>query len=145
MASRLRLNGWRRLWLAASAGLAIWFVAVWPLHSVTDPRSVNLEYHRFIEEEFDSGHCEAFQTATLEALKTLLGTGCVLIREHRIRNQITAVPFTREAYDSSLAALYRQRILKVMAEDAVATAIISGLVYFLGWLVGWILACFRQH
>ena len=36
MASRLQLNGWRRLWLAASAGLAIWFVVVWPLQYLKD-------------------------------------------------------------------------------------------------------------
>ena len=36
MASQLqRLNGWR-LWLVATAALAIWFVVVWPLQSLKD-------------------------------------------------------------------------------------------------------------
>ena len=42
MASRLQLNGWRRLWLAASAGLAIWFVVVWPLQYLKDMRPTDM-------------------------------------------------------------------------------------------------------
>jgi hypothetical protein len=33
-----RLNGWRRLWLVATAGAAIWFVVVWPLTVPKDPQ-----------------------------------------------------------------------------------------------------------
>jgi hypothetical protein len=70
MASLLhRLNGWHRLWLVASAAVAIWFVVVGPLRTVIDPRSINLAYHRYLKEEFESGRCQAFQTAKLEALR----------------------------------------------------------------------------
>ena len=80
MASRLRLNGWRRLWLAASAGLAIWFVAVWPLQYVNYMAPNRHEYDRGIESDFESGRCLIYQTAPLEMLpEPAYGRDCLHI------------------------------------------------------------------
>ena len=135
MASRLQLNGWRRLWLAASAGLAIWFVAVWPLQYLKDIAPNRHEYDRGIETDFESGRCLTYQTAPLEMLQEpAYGGDCLYI--YLSRKFDNTIPYTLEAYKTYSSARDWQQYLAVFA---VGTAIISALAYFLGWLVGRIL------
>ena len=69
MASRVhRLNGWRRLWLVATAAVAIWFVVVWPVQVLKDMEVSRYSYDRDIEIEFASGQCRAYQTGPLTKL-----------------------------------------------------------------------------
>ena len=56
-----------------------------------------------------------------------------------------SVPYTLEVYDRDHSAWVRRNYLIGLSIGVAGTAIASGLVYFLGWLVGWILAGFRQH
>ena len=64
MGSRLqRLNGWRRLWLVATAAVAVWFVVVWPLQALKGASE------RETEKEFESGQCRIYQTEPLEKLR----------------------------------------------------------------------------
>ena len=65
-----RLNGWRRLWLAASAGLALWFVVVWPLQYVKDIAPNRHEYDSGIGGDFESGRCLTYQTAPLKCFRS---------------------------------------------------------------------------
>ena len=97
MASRLQLNGWRRLWLVATAGLAIWFVVVWPLQSLKDWQFGRYDYDRAIEKEFESGQCQTYQTAPLETLREpAYGKDCWHI--YLSRKYDNTVPYTLEAY-----------------------------------------------
>jgi hypothetical protein len=139
MASRLnRPNGWRRLWLAVSAGLAIWFVVVWPLQSLKDMQFGRSGYDRAIEEDFESGQCLTYQTAPLEKLREPnYGEGCWHI--YTSRKYDNTVPYTLEARDNSNSATDRNWYLMALGIGAAGTAITSGLVYFLGWVIGWIL------
>ena len=91
MASRLQLNGWRRLWLAASAGLAIWFVVVWPLQYLKDIAPNRHEYDRGIESDFESGRCLIYQTAPIEMLpEPAYGRDCLHI--YRVENSTIPSP-----------------------------------------------------
>ena len=144
MTSRLQLNGWRRLWLAASAGLAIWFVAVWPLQYLKDIAPNRHEYDRGIETDFESGRCLTYQTAPLEMLQEpAYGGDCLYI--YLSRKFDNTVPYTLDAYKTYSFERDREHYLAALAVAAAGTAIISGLIYFFGWLVGWILTGFRQR
>jgi hypothetical protein len=146
MASRLqRLNGWRRLWLVATAAVAVWFVVLWPLKSLQFNVS-EYDYERAIEKEFKSGQCQTYQTAPLEKLvEPRYGEGCYHIYTSRKYDNTNTVPYTLEAYKSNESAEHRNWYLMALGVGVAGTAIGSGLVYFLGWLVGWILTGFRQH
>ena len=141
MASRLQLNGWHRLWLAASAGVAIWFVAVWPLQYLKDKAPNRHEYDRGIERDFESGRCLIYQTATMEMLPEPAGRDCLHI--YLSRKFDNTVPYTLEAYKIYSSARDREQYLAALAVGAAGTAIVSGFVYFFGWLVGRILTGFR--
>jgi len=145
MAGRLsRLNGWRRLWLVATAGTAIWFVVVWPVKSLGDMQSGRYSYDRAIEKDFASGQCLTYQTAPLEKLQEpVYGNACWHI--YTSRKYDNTVPYTLEAHKSSNSAESRDWYLIKLGIGAAGTAIASGLVYFLGWLVGWVVAGFRQQ
>ena len=145
MAARLqRLNGWRRLWLAASAGLAIWFVVVWPFQYLKEIAPDRHEYDVGIESDFESGRCLTYQTAPLEMLpEPTYGGDCLYI--YLSRKFDNTVPYTLEAYKTYSFARDRENYLAALAVAAAGTAIISGLVYFFGWLVGWILMGLRQR
>ena len=138
MASRLQLNGWRRLWLAASAGLAIWFVVVWPLQYLKDIAPNRYGYDRGIENDFENGQCLTYQTAPLETLREPgYGEDCLHI--YLSRKYDNTVPYTLEAYKTYSYERDREQYLAALAVGAAGTAIVSGLVYFFGWLVGRIL------
>jgi hypothetical protein len=145
--SRLqRLNGWRRLWLVATAAAALWFVVVWPLLSLRDVQSGEYDYRREIEKEFASGQCRIYQTEPFEKLREPgLNDGCWYIYEDRKYDKDIVLPYTLEAYKSKKSAYDREQYLIALSVGVAGTAIASGLVYFLGWLVGWILTGFRQH
>jgi hypothetical protein len=147
MGSRLqRLNGWRRLWLVATAAVAVWFVVVWPLQALKyDP--LHYDYRRSIEKEFASGQCRTYQTAPIETLREpdYTDSGCWHIYTSRKSENVPDVPYTLEAYDSWHSAWVRRNYLIGLSIGADGTAIASGLVYFLGWLVGWVVTGFRQQ
>ena len=144
MESRLRLNGWRRLWLAASAGLAIWFVAVWPVLYLKNVAPSRHEYDRGIESDFESGRCLTDQTAPMEMLQEpAYGRDCLYI--YLSRKFDNTVPYTLEAYKTYSVARDREHYLAALAVAAAGTTIVSGLVYFFGWFVGWILTGYRLH
>lgn len=117
-----------RLWLVASAGLAVWFVVVWPLQVLKDTEDGRYSYER-CEKDFANGQCRPYQTAPLGTLQEpAYGQPCYHI--YLSRKYDSTVPYTPEARNSSNSAQDR----------------VSGLVYFFGWLFGWILAGFRpQH
>ena len=145
MAGRVhRLNGWRRLWLVATAAVAIWFVVVWPVQVLKDMEVSRYSYDRDIETEFASGQCRAYQAGPLTKLREPgFSEGCWHI--YTSRKYDGTIPYTLEAYKSSNSAKSREQYLYALAMGAVGAAIVSGLVYFFGWLVGWILTGFRQH
>lgn len=145
MASRLnRLNGWRRLWLAASAGLAIWLVVVWPLQSLSSMHASRYSYDRDIEKDFANPQCRAYQTEPLGKLREPgYSEGCWHI--YTSRQYDKTVPYTLEAHKSRNAANSREQYLIALGMGTVGTVFVSGLVYFFGWLVGWILTGFRQQ
>ena len=144
MASRLqKLNGWRRLWLVATACLAIWFVVVWPPQVLKDTQAGRYSYDRAIEKEFEGGKCVTYQTAPLGTLQEpAYGNPCYHI--YLSRTYDNTVPYTLEAYKTDKSAWDRNQYLIALGMGAAGTAIASGLVYFFGWLVGWILAGFRR-
>ena len=136
MASRLqRLIGWRRLWLVATAALAIWFVVVWPLQSLKDWQLERYDYDRAIEKEFESGQCQTYQMAPLEQLRAP-GDSESCWHIYLSRKYDNTVPYTLEAYRTKNSASDRDEYLAALGTGAVGTAMASGLVYFLGWLVG---------
>jgi hypothetical protein len=55
------------------------------------------------------------------------------------------VPYTFEAYKRKNSAWDREQYLFDLSMGVAGTAIASGLVYFLGRLVGWVVTGFRQH
>ena len=61
------------------------------------------------------------------------------------RQSDSTIPYTLEAYNSNRAAWLRNEYLMALGVGAAGTALVSGLVYFLGWLVGWIVIGFRQQ
>ena len=115
MASRLqRLNGWRRLWLVATAALAIWFVVVWPLEALKDWQLGRYDYDRGIEKEFESGQCQTYQTAPLESLREHgYSGGCWHI--YLSRKYDDTVPYTFEAYKRNNSAWDREQYLFALA------------------------------
>ena len=138
MASRLRLNGWRRLWLAASAGLAIWFVAVWPLQYVNDMAPNRHEYDRGIESDFESGRCLSYQTAPLEMLpEPPYGRDCLHI--YLSRKFDDTFPYTLEAYKTYSSCTRPGAVHCRAGCRRCWDGHFGGLVYFFGWLVGRIL------
>ena len=145
MASRLQrlIERWR-LWLVATAALAIWFVVVWPLQSLKDWQLERHDYDRAIEKEFESGQCQNYQTAPLESLREHgYREGCWHI--YLSRKYDDTVPYTFEAYKRNSSAWDREQYLFALVMGVAGTAIASGLMYFLGWLVGWVVTGFRQH
>ena len=152
--SRLQgLNGWRRLWLVATAAAAVWFVVVWPLQALKDPGLAEYDYRRAIEKDFASGQCQTYQTAPVENLREPAfsdkGGSCWHIYTARTSpesgRKYDVVPYTLKTYDSDHSAWVRRNYLGGLGIGVAGTAIASGLVYFLGWLVGWILMGFRQQ
>jgi hypothetical protein len=142
-----RLNGWRRLWLVATAAIAVWFVVVWPLQAFKY-ESLRRDYDRAIEKEFGSGQCLTYQTAPLETLRKpdySDDEGCWHIYTSRKSEDSKSVPYTLEVYKSDQSAYDRRNYLIGLSIGGAVTAIASGLVYFLGWLVGWVLTGFRQQ
>ena len=145
MASRLqRLIGWRRLWLVATAALAIWFVVMWPLQSLKDWQLGEYSFDRAIEKEFASRRCQTYQMAPFEQLQDPRdGEGCWHI--YTSRKYHDTVPYTLEAHKSETGPQEsRNYDLTALSMGTAGTAIVSGLVYFLGWLVGWVLTGFRS-
>jgi hypothetical protein len=65
------------------------------------------------------------------------GRDCLYI--YLSRKFDNTVPYTLEAYKTYSSARDREQYLAVLAVGAAGTFIISGLVYFFGWLVGRIL------
>ena len=125
MASRLQLNGWRRLWLAASAGLAIWFVVVWPLQYLKDMQFGRYGYDRAIEEDFENGQCLTYQTAPLETLREpRYGEDCWHI--YMSRKNDNTPPYTLEAYKTYSYERDREQYFAALAVGA-SGAIVTGL------------------
>ena len=154
--SRLqRLNGWRRIWLVATAAVAVWFVVVWPLQAFKyDPSEDH--YRRAIEKDFASGQCLTYQTAPIESLREPAfsdeGGSCWYIYTSRNSpdsgrkfEASKSVPYTLEVYDRDHSAWVRRNYLGGLSIGVAGTAIASGLADFLGWLVGWVLTGFRQR
>ena len=139
MASRLqRLNGWRRLWLVATAAVAVWFVVVFPLQALKDPGLSVYDYRRAIEKDFASGQCQTYQTAPLETLREPAfsdeGVSCWHIYtarkspdSGRKSEDSKSVPYTLEAYDNWHAAWVRRNYLIGLSIGVAGTAIASGL------------------
>ena len=68
------------------AGLAIWFVVVWPLQYLKDIAPSRHEYDRGIETDFESGRCLIYQTAPMEMLpEPAYGRDCQHLSEPKIR------------------------------------------------------------
>ena len=61
------------------------------------------------------------------------------------RQSDSTVPYTLEAYKSDRAAWHRDQYLWALGIGIAGAAIASGLVYFLGWLIGWVRTGFRQN
>ena len=84
---------------------------------------------------FESGECLTYQTAPLEELrKPGDSENCWHI--YLCRKYDNTVPYTREAYRTKNFASDRDEYFTALGTGAVGTAMASGLVYFLGWLVG---------
>ena len=129
--------------LAARAGLAIWFVVVWPLQYLKDIAPNRHEYDRGNETDFESGRCLTYQTAPLEMLQEpAYGGDCLYI--YLSGKFDNTVPYTLEAYKTYSFARDREHCLSALAVGAAGTAIVSGIVYFFGWLGGWILTGYRR-
>jgi hypothetical protein len=140
------MNGWRRLWLVATAGTAIWFVVVWPWTALKDRQFNRYSlYGHAIEKEFESGQCRAYQTQPLVTLQEpAYGKPCYHI--YTSRTYDSTIPYTLEAHNNRNSARDWETHLETLGIGAAGTAIVSGLVYFFGWLIGWIFAGFRpQH
>jgi len=71
------------------------------------------------------------------------GRDCLYI--YLSRKFDNTVPYTLEAYKTYSSARDREQYLAALSVAAAGTAIVSGLVYFFGWLIGWIFAGFRQR
>jgi hypothetical protein len=71
------------------------------------------------------------------------GTDCLHI--YLSRKFGNTVPYTIEAYKAYSFARDREHYLSALAVGAAGTAIVSGLVYLLGWVIGWILTGFGQQ
>ena len=71
------------------------------------------------------------------------GRDCLYI--YLSRKFDNTVPYTLDAYKTYSFERDREHYLAALAVAAAGTAIISGLIYFFGWLVGWILTGFRQR
>ena len=129
MASRLQLNGWRRLWLAASAGLAIWFVVVWPLQYLKEMQFGRYGYDRAIEEDFEKRTMPNLPNGT-DGNASRARLWQRLLHIYLSRKFDNTVPYTLEAYKIYSSARDREQYLAVLAVGAAGTAIVSGLVYF---------------
>jgi hypothetical protein len=103
-------------------------------------------YRSETEKAFESGQCRIYQTEPFEKLREPdVDDGCWYIYEDRKYDKDVVLPYTLEAYKSKQSASDRKQYLVELSIAVAGTAIASGLVYFLGWLVGWVLTGFRQH
>jgi len=113
---------------------------------MTDSWRVNYDYDRAIEKDFAGGQCLTYQKAPLERLQDPPNTRSDCWHIYTSRKYDDTVPYTLEAYNSNRAAWHRNVYFWALGIGAAGTAIASGLVYFFGWLIGWIFAGFRpQH
>ena len=122
---------------------------MWPLQALKDPGLSEFEYRLAIEKEFASGQCQTYQTTPIENLREpdydeRGKSGCWHIYTSRKSEDSKSVPYTLEAYDNWHSAWVRRNYLIGLSIGVAGTAIASGLVYFLGWLVGWVLTGFRR-
>ena len=58
---------------------------------------------------------------------------------------MTPFPIHLRLTNRNNSAWDREQYLFALVIGVAGTAIASGLMYFLGWLVGWVVTGFRQH
>ena len=139
----MRLIGWQRLWLVGTVCLGLWLVGWWPLQVAGKTHDYYFGYRWELEKDFQNPECRPYQTAPLGTLsKPPFGAPCSQISLNRQHDE--TVPYTLEAYDRHGSAQWRESYLQALALGAVATGLLSALVYLCGLIVGWISQGFRR-
>ena len=142
------LNGWRRLWLAATAATAVWYVGIYPLQSF-NYGTVDYWYNDKLKADIADARCRAYQMEPFEKLARIedYSAPCTHLywSRHfdRLEHKIDTVPYTFEVHERNLSAKRWKDYAWAVRVVGFLTALGSGAVYFLGWLIGWIVAGFR--
>jgi hypothetical protein len=147
MAARLSKLGWQWLWLVATVALGLWFVGIWPLLKAGDTYSSSFDYHKSIIKDFENPQCRNYQTRPLGELREPpwgSGGSCWHIYTSRKYDASVPPPCTLRDYENYRNSWWLQTYFMVLGIGTAMTVLISAVVYFLGWVVGWILRGFRQ-
>jgi hypothetical protein len=145
----MRLNGWQRLWLVGTVCLGLWLIGWWPLQLIGAERDSSSWYDRqAIERDFSNPLCRAYQVGPISALSEPpadnYGGTCWHIYKSRQSQKNAEVPYTLETYDRQRSPWWLKPYFAALALGALATGILSALVYLCGLVVGWIFQGFRR-
>jgi hypothetical protein len=136
------MNGWQRLWLVGTGLAWVCFGLIYPLILTGDDTEGNRTYRRSIAEDFKSPRCRDYMTGPVSQLSEPPwsdgGGSCWHIYTSRKIDGHEGPSFNLEDYDAKHAAFRRWYMLEVIAVFSTIVLVVSGLVYFLGFLVAWI-------
>lgn len=133
------LNGWRRLWIIASAAIFIGLAGVWPLSWLG---RTDYSYRTAIAAEFGNGKCAEFMSKPARQLVEPPfdpdGRGCWHIYTSRRYARSDIIPYTLEVYDDDKASEARSNYLLALGFGALGAALASAALYGVGALVAWV-------
>ena len=138
-----KFNGWQRIWTVATIFMALWFVLLYPIRTMSQTSSANTTYQNSLLADFDGGTCSHYINASLNGLvEPPYGDGkggtCWHIYTTRTIEKITTTPFTKEGAKKhnqwERLSIYTQLILV----GIFIVLLLSGFLYLIGLTVGWI-------
>ncbi len=142
-------NGWKRLWFSLTILLFLYVIFINPFFLTTKNSSSSWEYRWAVERELKNPECKEFSEKPLSELvepeyQDLNGEkGCYHIFNQRKYNNPTKIPYTAEDVDSDFKKELWGEILLLSGLGFLGAAIFSGVAYFLGIIVAWIISGFK--
>lgn len=136
------LNGWQRIWLVLTVVALVVFVGIVPI-SYMPGRDYLAEAE--IQADIENPICRAYVVEPISSLvQPTYGEPCDRLYSARKYYGGHSVPYTLKQYQDWHRANWWSNYLGSVLFTLVATLLMSGLVYLLGWSVAWIRRGFQR-
>ena len=142
-----KANGWKRIWFILTCLGIILSILPMPIYLMADNNRSSRKFERKTIEALALPECFEYAIMPLKELTWPdVGDSCYYVYSHRYSNQDkNDLPLTAEKVRKNVQSKIWNDYLLIMFFFLVGTVACSLVLYFLGFLPGWVFAGFKKN